>query len=345
MHEAGESDAVAAAADAQAPPRFRILSLEGGGIMGAFSASVLAAFEEETGLRCVDHFDLIAGTSTGGIIAISLGIGLSAREICDFYREHGAKIFPNTSFASGVLSTIRHLFQPKHSQGLLRETLCPILSKQDGSAVRFGEARVRLVIPAYDGLSGRIYVFKTQHLPRYRYDVAADAVDVAVATAAAPTYFSAAKFPLHNSSYVDGGVWANCPALVAVTEAVHFLGVDRRRIDVLNIGTTRQPFNTVKKVKAGLIGWNKGLINLFMAAQVEASAAMAALLVEENLFTVNYVVPEGMFSLDDASRVEDLIGLGRAEAVKAATMDLVKKKFLNGRRAPPFVPAGPAAPC
>lgn len=232
------------------PQRFRILSLEGGGIMGAFSASALAAFEENTGHRCVDHFDLIAGT-----IAIGLGLGIPARDICEFYRAHGSEIFPYTSFAAGVLATIRHLFRPKHSQDELRKTLSRILRKQDGSLYQFGHSHVRLVIPAYDGLYGRVYVFKTRHIPRFMQDEKADAVDVALATAAAPTYFSAAKFPLHDASYVDGGVWANCPALVAVIEAIHFLGVERTQIDVLNIGTTKEPYNAVNRARSGLLGW------------------------------------------------------------------------------------------
>src|SRR4051794_587667 len=73
---------------------FRILSLDGGGIMGAFAASALAAFERSTGRRIVEHFDLITGTSTGGIIAIGLAMGTTAEEICKFYEEEGAKIFP-----------------------------------------------------------------------------------------------------------------------------------------------------------------------------------------------------------------------------------------------------------
>ncbi len=70
--------------------QFRILALDGGGIKGAFSASALATLEETTGKRCVDHFDLIAGTSTGGIIAIGLGLGSSAREITKFYEVRGS---------------------------------------------------------------------------------------------------------------------------------------------------------------------------------------------------------------------------------------------------------------
>ena len=308
--------------------------------MGAFSASALAALEENTGQRCVDHFDLIAGTSTGGIIAIGLGMGISARDICNFYVERGAEIFPNTGFAGRIRTFLRHLIKPKHSQEVLRQTLSQILRKPDGTPFKFGDSRVRLVIPAYDGLYGRIFVFKTQHVDRFAHDVNAKAVDVALATAAAPTYFTAAKFPEHEASYVDGGVWANCPALVAVAEAIHFLGIDRTNIDVLNIGTTTVPFNTVSKIKAGILGWNKEIIDLFMTAQIEASAALASLLTEGNLYKMNYTACPGRFSLDDASRVSELVGLGRAEAVKAANLDMVKKVFLNGVHAQRFKPEG-----
>ena len=68
---------------------FRILSLDGGGIKGAFTASVLATLEEDARQRVADHFDLIVGTSTGGILSVGLGLGLSVREICDFYLRRG----------------------------------------------------------------------------------------------------------------------------------------------------------------------------------------------------------------------------------------------------------------
>jgi len=73
--------------------RFQILSLDGGGIKGLFSAAVLAHLEEDLGCKIVDHFDLIVGTSTGGIIALGLGYGLSPQEIVEFYVEQGPQIF------------------------------------------------------------------------------------------------------------------------------------------------------------------------------------------------------------------------------------------------------------
>lgn len=208
---------------------FRILSLDGGGIKGAFTASVLATLERSTGKRFIDHFDMIAGTSTGGIIAIGLAMGISAAEIRDFYVKHGPTIFP----ATGLRGKFWQLFKPKYSHAPLREALNEILGER-----RFGDAHTRLVIPTYDANSSRIYVMKTAHDPRFVREIDARAVDVAMATSAAPTYFQAAAFPHQpGSSYVDGGVWANCPAMVGVTEALAFLGQSGATIDVMSVGT------------------------------------------------------------------------------------------------------------
>ena len=75
--------------------RFQILSLDGGGIKGLFSAAVLACVEEDLNINITDYFDLIVGTSTGGIIALGLGLGLRPKQIVDFYAENGSRIFRN----------------------------------------------------------------------------------------------------------------------------------------------------------------------------------------------------------------------------------------------------------
>lgn len=132
---------------------FRLLSLDGGGIKGAFAASVLATLEEDTGLSVVDHFDLITGTSTGGIIAIGLGLGLSASEILKFYVEKGGTIFPGTSLIHRGNGLIRQFIKPKHSNEVLLATLMEVFGRR-----KLGESRCRLAIPTYDALGGRIYV-------------------------------------------------------------------------------------------------------------------------------------------------------------------------------------------
>src|SRR5258706_1458788 len=103
--------------------RFRILSLDGGGIKGAFTAAVLAEWEKRTGRVIADHFDLIAGTSTGGIIALALGLGLRAAEILEFYQKEGPKILPNITAQQQLSLNLRHLWEPKYSAAPLRTAL------------------------------------------------------------------------------------------------------------------------------------------------------------------------------------------------------------------------------
>lgn len=315
---------------------FRILSLDGGGIKGAFTASVLATFEEETKLSVVDHFDLITGTSTGGILAIGLGLGIPAREILNFYTLKGPEIFPGISLVKRAEGILRHVVAPKCSHDVLRKALTEIFGTR-----KFGESKCRLTIPTYDAISGRIFVMKTAHHKRFKYDIDALAVDVALATSAAPTYFAAAPFPVHsNASYVDGGVWANNPVMVGVTEVAACLGVPLDNIDVLSIGTTTKPFNIADHTNDGIAQWNAGLVELMFEGQMEAAQAQAKLLLDDRLYRINVTAKEGEFSLDDArpDKIQRLINLGRSEAVKKEHLAAVTTRFLNGTLAPNFTP-------
>lgn len=315
---------------------FRILSLDGGGIKGTFTASVLTKLEEDTGQAIVDHFDLITGTSTGGILAIGLGLGIRAREILNFYQDKGPTIFPSTSLVQRVRGMLSQLWKPKHSHLVLRNALEDVFGTR-----KFGESKCRLVIPTYDAVAGRIFLMKTAHDERFKYDINAQAVDVALATSAAPTYFSAASFSAHdNTSYVDGGVWANSPVMVGLTEAVAFLGASLADIDVLSIGTTTKPFNIARHADDGIAQWNSGLVNLMFEGQMEAAQAQAGLLLNGRLHRINVMVKEDEFSLDDArlKKIEHLISLGRGEANKKEHLEAVTSRFLNGEKAPVFKP-------
>ena len=185
----------------------------------------------------------------------------------------------------------------------------------------------------------RSFVLKTASHGRFRYDIDAQAVDVALATSAAPTYFAAAPFLTHaDASYVDGGVWANSPVMVAVTEAVAFLGIPLDDIDVLSVGTTTTPFNIAAHVQSGIAQWNAGLVELMFEGQMEADLARAKLLLNGRLHRIDITAREGEFSLDDArpEKIRRLINLGRGEAVKKENLDVVKASFLNGVAAPAF---------
>ncbi|MGV8080369.1 MAG: CBASS cGAMP-activated phospholipase [Syntrophales bacterium] len=311
---------------------FRILALDGGGIKGTFTASVLATFENLLGVSIVDQFDLIAGTSTGGILAIGLGMGLDSSQLLNFYRERGPVIFPVTSFHKRLWRKALHSVRPKYSQNVLLRELEKAYFPDNQIRV-LGDSKCRLVITAYDAVSGACHIFRTPHHTLLTSDEFTNAAEVALATAAAPTYFSAAKVRnmIANSTYFDGGVWANCPAMAAIIEAVCYLGVPLDRIDILSIGTTEEPFTVKMLERSGILRWGVPLLQLLMNAQVESSIQHAKQLVGEPRFLrVNTVTNPGMYSLDGSKEIENLISLGNKEASDPFMLNQVKSRFLNG---------------
>lgn len=311
---------------------FRILALDGGGIKGAFTASVLATLETQLGLPIVDQFDMIAGTSTGGILAIGLGMGLNSQQLLQFYKDRGTVIFPVTRLHQRWSRKVCQLLQPKYSQNVLLQELKKAYYPDDKEKV-LGDSKCRLVVPVYDAISGACHVFRTPHHPLLMSDKSTNAAEVALATAAAPTYFSAANVRnrIANTAYFDGGVWANCPAMAAIVEAVCYLDVPLDRIDILSIGTTEEPFTVKNMTQSGLIRWGKTLIELLMNAQIDASLQHAKNLVGEPRFLrVNTVTSPGIYSLDSSREIEALITLGNKKASDPDILYQAKSRFLNG---------------
>ena len=288
---------------------------------------------QRTGKRLVEHFDLITGTSTGGIIAIGLGMGASAAQILDLYRNRGTKIFPPASGAKGWLpGYVRNLFGPKFSPKDLEQAIEGVVGD-----MTLADAVTRLVIPAYDALLGRVYLFKTPHIPPGdTRDADTRAVDVALATSAAPTYF-----PAHNVSgrgiFVDGGIWANCPAMVGIIEAIEFC---RQRLDdlhVLSISTTSYPFRLSKKQqKSGLIGWGPKIVETFMFGQIQNAIAQSTCLLRDRFHRIDYDTEPGIYKIDDSRIVEELIRVGQSIADMNRHKLVVQSQFLNGQTASPL---------
>ena len=319
---------------------FRILALDGGGLKGAFTASALATWEKQTGLRIVEHFDLIAGTSTGGILALGLGLGLSGQQMLDFYRRRGPVIFPVTSLRSRIRHTLRHVFRPKYSQEILLREL-EAAFYPDGNPICLKDSRCRLVIPTYHAVAGASHQFRTPHHPDLTADANTEAAHAALATAAAPTYFTAAKIAnmVAESSYFDGGVWANSPAMAAIIEAVCFIRVPVERVDVLSVGTTEEPFTVRKQTSAGILRWlwKKKLLDLLMNVQQESSLRLARHLVSDPRFLrVNVTTAPGSYSLDGPREIGELVDLGSRAALQTEVLGQVKSRFLNGVTVTPW---------
>lgn len=312
---------------------FRILALDGGGVKGAFTAAVLAQLEEDLGSPIGDHFDLIAGTSTGGILALGLGLGIPPKQILEFYRQKGPKIFPMTNVFGRMGRSLRRFFwAPKFDGEILIKSLTEAYFPNGGAHLTLKDSKCRLVIPAYYALGGLCHTFRTPHHDLLTSDGNTNIAEVARATAAAPTYFSAGKVKegVATSSYFDGGVWANCPVMAGIIEATTYLDVPLNRIDVLSIGTTSEPFNASIFEDSSAAGWNKNIITLLMNAQVNAAVDHAQSLIGRARFLrIDVPTSKDQFSLDDSRKIEELASLGAATAKNVETKSQIRSRFLN----------------
>ena len=196
-----------------------------------FPASVLAELEERylNGQSVAGYFDLIVGTSTGGIVALGLGAGLRASEMRDLYVGRGSEIFPPRRGLRRVFHSVGRAVM----HGYDGEALERVLGEYLGDTL-LGDSRVRLCIPSFEGVHSEVFVFKTPHHQDFRLDWREKMVKVALATSAAPTYFR----PLDDDGYkfVDGGIWANNPVMIGLAEALTSFSAPRERIRILSLG-------------------------------------------------------------------------------------------------------------
>lgn len=283
---------------------FQILALDGGGLKGIFSAAILAHLENDCGIRIVDHFDLIAGTSTGGIIALGLGIGMSPLEIVNFYIENGVKIFPDNRLL-GIKHYFRHKYHPKELEHVLRDCF-----KEKALA----DSSKRLVIPSYNMGEDDVYLFKTPHHKRLRRDFKVPIWKVAMATSAAPTYLPSFT-GVDNVRLVDGGIWANNPIMIAITEAISMLNIPLNSLRVLSLGTTNELVGRRACLDhGGLWSWRKDAIDVSLHAQsIGAFNQALHLLGTEKVLRIDPKVPDGLFELDKLS-ADDLLGKAAHES-------------------------------
>lgn len=295
------------------PATRRILCIDGGGILGTFPAAFLAALEHHLkGKPIGSYFDLIAGTSTGGIIAIGLAMGLRASDLLDFYERRGPEIFgqgrgPLRDFFRGMWRSGRRVFIAKHDVGPLRCALEDALGDK-----RIGHSKTRLLVPAWNPVSRSVYIYKTAHHTRLRHDYQSLAVDAAMATSAAPTYF---RHHLTQDSVglTDGGTWAGNPTALAVVEAIAVLGWPSESLHVLSLGCLDESYTLSKRAGVGTLG--SKVIKLFMDGQSHSAMGIAKLLTGHEhertaIHRINHTVPYNTYKMDDARVIQDLKGLG-----------------------------------
>ena len=302
---------------------FRILALDGGGLRGTFTAAVLAQWDEmlnpggNNGL--VKHFDLVAGTSTGAILAIGLALGLAPAKILDFYRTQGPEIFSRDRW-------LRHWLKSKHDSATLRTTLAQVF----GDRKLAEHACCRLVIPTVRAAHGQSETIITNHSPDRTGFATISAVEAALASSAAPTYFDEAMVegPVATAAYLDGGIWANNPVLPAIAEALRYLDVPLDRIDVLSVGTLASETDFTGALGGGKADWAARSASLFFAAQEHAAATLAdCFLSPARHLRVNQFTAEEI-ALDNKDAIAEMAG--RGANVGRDTFQAVRSRFLDG---------------
>jgi predicted acylesterase/phospholipase RssA len=284
---------------------FKILSIDGGGIKGLYSAKILEHLEEKYQCSISDRFDMICGTSTGGLIALALSLKIPASEISQFYEENGKAIFPHRTKIGGI---IRQTFwRGKYSDESLRSVLKKIFGDK-----KIGDLQNLVCIPSYSITDARPWVFKYDHreggLDR---DNKALCIDVALATSAAPTYFPLSEIDYYDyKQFIDGGVWANNPTMVGVIEALtYFVGKNKpfNSIQVLSVSSLN---NTAGKPvglqrRRSFIQWRNDLFDTSIIGQSHFTHYMMTKLSELNHIKIQYVrVPSENISAEQQHLVQ-----------------------------------------
>lgn len=303
--------------------RFQILSLSGGGYRGLYTATILAELERALGKPLARCFDLLAGTSVGGILALGLALEIPASHLASLFERHGDEIFRHHF-------SLRGYFRARYRTA----SLTALLSRPDIFGARLLESVMHpVVVPAINYSSGLPVVFKTDHHPSFKIDYRHSLVDIALATSAAPFYFRRHIFD--NNQYVDGGLFANAPGLVGLHEAeTFFKGVcSMGDIHMLSVGTMSSIFtvNPDENCQGGLRDWGQGKAlraaqRLFNVA-ISVQESFTDNILRHRLTDERYILLDDILSPDralavaldktDAAAREVLIGAGKERAKQA----------------------------
>ena len=333
---------------------FKILSIDGGGIKGLYSLYVLREFEGrfcKEGETLSDYFDLICGTSTGGLIALGIATGHRVQEIIDLYEKNVSVIFSRSDYwwpvqkVVNIYRGVAQLFGTRYSNVGLASKLDSFFGN-----LTLEDSRNLLCIPSFQLGTKMNVVFKCPYNATMVRDGRISMRDVALATTSAPTYFAPHHLQTpHLGGYlVDGGVWANDPSLAGIIEALNSfvggpattpgneLGFRYTGYEVLSIGNVRA--STQPPVTAPDQYWNilkfNSLIDLFMDGNENSIRHYCYVLCKATngrLFRVektDYPYPDDVrMDNSDPRFLESLATFGKSDGVRYGAMDEVARFF------------------
>lgn len=298
---------------------FNILSLSGGGIKGIFQSTFLNFLEKEYNVPLSQIFDLVAGTSTGSIVGAALANDISMKIVSDLYHQHGQSIFKKKKIGVKALRT------SWYSNDILKNHLYNVFKDRG-----LKDAKTKLLIPSTS-------------LEDYKYNIFTNEsnetiVDALMSSAAAPFYFDAYQTTGDiNHYYMDGGLWANNPTLLAILYSVNVLDVPKERIRVLSIGTLCMPqgkdassYNELWTCKIEKV---KSVISaIFSSSETFAHEYSEELLKELNIIHIDPSnAVRSMVELDDVQSAIKELPLIAEKSFEAKKDQLVKLLGGEGR--------------
>ncbi|XVF59476.1 hypothetical protein PTKIN_Ptkin07bG0278800 [Pterospermum kingtungense] len=337
-----------------------VLSIDGGGIRGLIPGTLLAFLETKLqeldgpNARIADYFDIVAGTSTGGLIATMLAAPnkenrplYEAKDINNFYLDHCPKIFPQHSHLASMANKIRTtLSGPKYDGKYLRSLINQILQE-----TTLKQTLTNVLVPAFNIKLLQPVIFSTNDA---KADVSKNArlADVCISTSAAPTYLPAHYFETKDADgkarsfdLIDGGVAANNPTLLAInhiskeilkqnTDFVEIEPMDSRRMLVLSLGTggakREEKYNAAGASKWGTVDWvyddgKTPIIDVFSDASSDMVDFHTSTLFQSLYCKENYLRIQDDALTGDASSVDVATEANLKKLVEIGT-ELLKKR-------------------
>lgn len=337
---------------------YRVLSIDGGGMRGLYSCAYLQGMISSATKRFNSNFDdlgkqfdLIVGTSTGAILGTGLAVGIPLTDICSLYTENGSNIFPE-KLPDSKRKLLFHNRKALNETGdiALRKALESKLSDITFQRL-YRDRGIGLAITAVNCITHRAYVFKTPHDQNSNHrDDNVSLVDACLASSAAPIYRSIAVINQTDSTpddhmFVDGGLWANNPVLVALIEALR--NADQNQdIEIFCLGTSPAPVGSVLDTSDphwGLLDWKFGgrAVEYAMDSQTIVYDQMAIMLLEhikQNVSITRFPQPipsaeqSSLLALDDASDQSVLLLKQLASRAVDETNQLINEGVDSGNR-------------
>lgn len=282
----------------------KMLCIDGGGIRGVFPITILSAIEKDLGKPIGTFFDVVAGTSTGSIIASSIAMKKNMEELLEQYERNGEKIFRRQA----KIGLFKSVYSDKYLRHYLQDLFGNVVLK---------DITYPLIIPAVDVTFGKPYAYRSNYGNPESEDLKIKLWDAVLSSCSAPLYFPPNNIKNHYLS-VDGGLWANNPSLVCITEGLQFFKESLEEIEILSIGTGQQviDFSIDKNRSWGVKKWlplrlttmkvTPKLLDLALHLSSESVTYQCQTLLGDNYLRINKNLGEEM-PFDDLEYMDELL--------------------------------------